>query len=105
MKTLFICGKKESIKHVDEEYDELIYVDSEPTQMTIDLSADRIRNIIRKTWKEDTDAEKGLDVYLDCPSPYLVIVENLQVVMGEDENIVFNIVDKDDNITKGEEND
>jgi len=103
MKTLFICGKKESARHVDEEYDELLYVDSEPTQMVIDLYADRIRNVIRKTWKEDTDKEKGIDLYLDCPAPYLVIVENLKVVMEEDESIVFKIVTPNDNITEGEE--
>jgi hypothetical protein len=82
--------------HAGEEYDDYVTVPDEPTTEIIQEWANRIRGRIRKLWNEDKDDDKGVEVYLDGPTPYHAIMCNLEIVMPVEEKIVVNLCYQDE---------
>ena len=86
MKTLFVCADRCRNNHAGEDYDAIQYVANQPEQSTIQPHADAIRKSIQELW----DLQKGGEIdpkvvcYLDGPSPYHLILKNLQIIMKSD---------------------
>lgn len=88
MKSLFVVADSEVDNHLGEEYDEVLYVEDQPTTETIQEWATRIRDRIRKLWHEQSDDEdRRVEVWLDAIAAYDAMLVNLQVLSAEEEDI------------------
>ena len=89
MKTLFICASRKIESHVGEEYDEIIEVEDQPTTVTIQEWANRIKGRIRKLahQAQQEGSKQEVRVFLDGPSPYNAMLINLQIRMPDEEGI------------------
>jgi hypothetical protein len=96
MRTMIVVASGSINDHAGEEYDAIVEVEDQPTTDTIAEWADRIRNTIRRLWKEEvgTDdnvnavANPGVSVSLHAASPFNAMLINLQILMEKDEGIV-----------------
>jgi hypothetical protein len=92
MKTLFICSSRKVNSHVGEEYDVILEVEDQPTTSTIAEWAHRIKDKIRFLWHEQEGSDdRRVVCYLDGPTPYNAILNNLQIIMKDEEGIVVEL--------------
>ena len=94
MKSLFIVDERNINKHVGENYDHIIEVEHQPTTESIQKWADTIMSTIRALWHEQVKAgesEPKVVANLDAASPFNLILINLQIIMGKEENIVLEL--------------
>ena len=94
MKTLFICMKQAIIRHVDEEYDEIVYVDNNSTTQTIDKESSMIKDAIHRLDATDTSDDKRVVVTIDAAPPIWVVIEYLTYNMKQQENITIELSQK-----------
>lgn len=95
MKTLFVCASGKINNHVGEEYDSIMEVQDQPTTENISDWANRIRCKIRALWMEEVKFDDPNAVivnpkvvcYLDGPTPYNAILNNLKIIMKAEENV------------------
>lgn len=78
MKTLFICGKMLTPKHVDEEYDYIHYVDDIIPPEDLEKNGIMIRDLILKIWKDDNEQIK---VFVDAHPAFVTIVTDLKFLL------------------------
>ena len=99
MKSLFVCSEEKVNNHVGEEYDFIMEVPDQPTTENIADWANRIRVRIRSLWMEQVKPEDPNFVamnpkvlcFLDGPTPYNAILNNLQIIMKAEENIFIEL--------------
>lgn len=94
MKSLFVVDERNINKHVGENYDEIIEVEHQPTTETIQKWADTVMSAIRALWHEQVkagDPNPGITVNLDAASPFNLMLQNLQIIMGQDEKIIIEL--------------
>lgn len=92
MKTLFICASSLINRHLDEEYDDILEVSDEPTTVDIDNWAGIISGRIRRLWASDEgEDDHAVEIYLDGPSPYHVILKNLSLILLSQDNMVLRL--------------
>lgn len=94
MKSLFIVSSKRVNAHVGEEYDYILEVDDQPTTVSIQELANRVRNRIRAVWNEQKaagDESPRVACYLDAASPYNTMLLDLRQILGEEEGIVIEL--------------
>ena len=88
MKNFLIVSERNIDNHVGEEWDDFIEVSNQPTTTDIDEWANRIRGRIRKLHEADKKAyeDPKIEVHVDAASPFVVVAQNLQIIMGGEEN-------------------
>jgi len=92
MKSLFVCVEKAIDRHVGEEYDDIVEVSEEPTTGDIDRWAGIISGRIRRLWAQDEGSDdRVVEIYLDGPSPYNLILKNLRIILGKQDNMVLRL--------------
>ena len=94
MRTLFVCNERNINRHVGENYDVIIEVEHQPTTETFQKQADQVMNAIRSLWHEQVKAgeyDPKVSVNLDAASPFNLMLMNLQIIMGKEENIVVEL--------------
>jgi hypothetical protein len=86
---MFVCSTVKLEDHVGETYDEVVEVENSPTTDTIQEWSARIKNRIRKLHNNAKLANEDpvVEIYLDGASPYNAMLQNLQIIMGEEEGI------------------
>lgn len=93
MKTLFIGTEKSALRHENEEYDEILWVKDDISTQNIQSYIPRIKDAIRLTnsHHKPDEEDKKVYVYIDAPSPFYWICQNLQMEMENNEkiNVVF----------------
>jgi len=92
MKTLFVCSERKINDHVGEYYDSVVEVPHQPTADGIEEIARRVREEIRKLWKQDLDddvreGEPCVQARLDAASPFNAMLIDYQIVMGKEEGV------------------
>jgi hypothetical protein len=88
MKTLFICANRCRQLHVNEEYDEIMYVDDVPTIQNIQNWALRIKDAIRRLWAQQTGEDRLVKISMDAANPYRAATINIQVIIKGEESIL-----------------
>ena len=92
MKTMLVVAEKSVNKHVGEEYDVILEVESQPTTATIQDWASRMKDGIRALWHEQAgDAGAKVVVTLDAASPFHAVLLNLRVIMKAEEGVVVEL--------------
>jgi hypothetical protein len=97
MKTLFICTKKAIVQHVDEEYDEILYVADDIHTGNIDSYALLMKDAIHRLDAQDekeNGADKKIVVSVDASPAIHIIMSHLQPSMKEKENIIIELAQK-----------
>jgi hypothetical protein len=88
MKTILIADPDGRERHVGEDFDDFIEVETAVEADIIDDYADRIRQRIRRLWVEGNSSTEVM-VVLDAPIHYRIMLEHLQVTMNRDEKVRF----------------
>jgi hypothetical protein len=88
MKTILVADSDGREKHVGEDFDDFIEVDTVVEAETLDEWADRIRQRIRRLWVEGNSSTDVM-VVLEAPVHYRIMLEHLQVTMIRDEKVRF----------------
>lgn len=92
MKTLFVCASGAIERHVGEEYDDIVEVSDEPTTADIDRWAGIISGRVRRLWAEDaSSADHAVQIHLDGPGPYNVVLQNLRIILGQQDSMALRL--------------
>lgn len=97
-KTFFICGEGYRDAHTGEEYDDFLFVEDNPSTVTIQEWANKIRDRLRRLWNQmlDDGSERDIDVYFHGASAFSGLLSNLQIIMYQEEHIKFTLAYLDD---------
>lgn len=87
MLNLFVCAERRAEYHTGEEYDEIVFVEDEPSSLTTAQWADRIRGRIRKLWNENSENEEPIEIMLDAHPVFHVMLVNLKLLLEDEEGI------------------
>jgi len=89
MSTMIVVCERNLEDHVGETYDEVVEVNDSPTTDTIQEWGARIKNKIRRLHNNALaeGADPVIQIFLDGPSPYNAMLQNLQIFMAEENNI------------------
>lgn len=89
MKTLFLCCENNRANHLNEEYDEILYVTDKISTENMEEYHHRIKDAIRLAASEDGkgDTDRNIAIYIDGPSPYVWLAQQLAIEMKETDKL------------------
>jgi len=88
-KTFFVCAHGYRDNHVGEDYDDMLFVEDNPSTVTIQEWVNKIRDRLRRLWNTmpEDESERVIRVHLDAAPAYGGVLSNLQILMDREEQI------------------